>query len=45
MKAGETLRSPMTNEELTKTELLPNHTVKSVIGGAVDAKVAEINAR
>ncbi len=45
MKAGETLRSPMTNEELTNTELLPNHTLNSVIKGAVNAKMAKINAR
>jgi hypothetical protein len=45
MKAGETLRSPMTNAELTKTDLYPNHALKSMIERAVDAKVAEINAR
>lgn len=44
-KAGETLRSPMTNLEFTKTELYPNHVLKSMIESAVDAKVAEINAR
>ena len=45
LKAGETLRSPMTNVELTKTDLYPNHALKSMIERAVDAKVAEINAR
>jgi len=45
LKAGETLRSPMTNAELTKTDLFPNHSMKSMIASAVDAKVAEINAR
>lgn len=45
LKAGETLRSPMTNAELAKTDLYPNHALKSMIERAVDAKVAEINAR
>jgi len=45
LKAGETLRSPMTNAEFTKTDLYPNHALKSMIERAVDAKVAEINAR
>jgi DNA repair exonuclease SbcCD ATPase subunit len=45
LKAGETLRSPMTNAELTKTDLYPNHALKSMIERAVDAKVDEINAR
>lgn len=45
LKAGETLRSPMTNAEFTKTDLYPNHALKSMIECAVDAKVAEINAR
>ena len=45
LKAGETLRSPMTNAEFTKTDLYPNHALKSMIERAMDAKVAEINAR
>ena len=45
LKAGDTLRSPMTNAELTKTDLYSNHALKSMIQGAVDAKVAEINTR
>jgi hypothetical protein len=45
LKAGETLRSPMTNAEFTKTDLYPNHALKSMIERVVDAKVAEINAR
>jgi len=43
--AGKTLKSPMTNQELTKTDLYPNHSLKSMIEEAVDAKVAEITAR
>jgi hypothetical protein len=35
----------MTNQELTKTDLYPNHSLKSMIEEAVDAKVAEITAR
>jgi hypothetical protein len=30
---------------LTKTDLYPNHALKSMIERAVDAKVDEINAR
>ena len=45
LNAGETFRSPMTNAEFTKTDLYPNHALKSMIERAVDAKVAEINAR
>jgi len=42
---GDTLQSPMTSEKLTKTDLYPNHALKSMIEEAVDAKVAEIIAR
>jgi len=38
-------RSPMTNAELANADLIPNHAMRSMISSAVDAKVAEINAR
>jgi hypothetical protein len=38
------VKSPMTNDQLNDTTLLPNHALKSVLQEAVDDKIASMRA-